>query len=148
MMGDEMISNSMYEGSTKESKKTPEVLQIEDEYIALTSYDLVLRRGRCGRYFAKYVQKSIFEDCDLGAANNSDGEDDGLVDKNNAARKRRKRYYDLEEYLHGDGPRGLNNFSGLLMRDQKYLRKNMHKVNTLSVKEYATKITKKQLNPE
>ena len=34
------------------------------------------------------------------------------------------------------------------MRDQKYLRKNMHKVNTLFVKEYATKITKKQMNPE
>lgn len=41
--------------ATKESKKPPEVLQIEDEYNALTSYDIVLRRGRCGRYFAKYV---------------------------------------------------------------------------------------------
>lgn len=143
--GDEMVSNSMYEGSTKESKKAPEVIQIEEEYNALTSYDLVLRRGRCGRYFAKYVQKSIFEDCDIG---NSDCEDDGLNDKNNS-RKRRKRYYDLEEYLHADGTRGLSNFQGLLMRDQKYLRKNMHKVNTLFVKEYATKITKKQqLNPE
>jgi hypothetical protein len=29
------------------------------------------------------------------------------------------------------------------MRDQKYLRKNLHKVNSLFVKEYATKITKR-----
>lgn len=29
------------------------------------------------------------------------------------------------------------------MRDQKYLRKNMYKVSSLSVKEYATKITKR-----
>ncbi len=29
------------------------------------------------------------------------------------------------------------------MRDQKYLRKNLHKVNSLYVKEYATKITKR-----
>lgn len=133
--------------STKESKKPPEVVQIEDEYNALTSYDIVLRRGRCGRYFAKYVQKSIFEDSDGGFG--SENEDAGAdnVDKN-ALRKRRKRYQDLEEYLNGD-PR-TSNFQGLLMRDQKYLRKNMHKVNSLSVKEYATKITKRGTvnNPE
>ena len=38
------------------------------------------------------------------------------------------------------------------MRDQKYLRKNMHKINSLTVKEYATKLTKRGnnglLNPE
>lgn len=38
------------------------------------------------------------------------------------------------------------------MRDQKYLRKNMHKINSLTVKEYATKITKRGnsslINPE
>jgi hypothetical protein len=64
-------------------------------------------------------------------------------------KKRRKRYQDLEEYLNGD-PRA-SNFSGLLMRDQKYLRKNMHKISSLSVKEYATKITKRggaNNNPE
>lgn len=109
VVGDEFISNSLYEGSTKESKKPPEVLQIEDEYNALTGYDLVLRRGRCGRYFAKYVQKSIFEDCDLGTGN-SDGEEDGGNNDKNISRKRRKRYYDLEEYLHGDGVKGINNF--------------------------------------
>lgn len=125
--------------STKESKKPPEVVQIEDEYNALTSYDIVLRRGRCGRYFAKYVQKSIFEDSDGGFG--SDNEDAENIDKNTALKKRRKRYQDLEEYLNGD-PRA-SNFQGLLMRDQKYLRKNMHKVNSLTVKEYATKITKR-----
>jgi hypothetical protein len=58
LMGDDMMqmSTGMFEGtSTKESKKPPEVMQIEEEYNALTSYDIVLRRGRCGRYFAKYV---------------------------------------------------------------------------------------------
>ena len=38
------------------------------------------------------------------------------------------------------------------MRDQKYLRKNMHKINSLTVKEYATKLTKRGssslINPE
>jgi hypothetical protein len=67
----------MTAANTKESKKTPEIVQIEEEYNALTSYDIVLRRGRCGRYFAKYVQKSIFEDSDPG---HSDNEDD-YIDK-------------------------------------------------------------------
>lgn len=132
-------STGIFEGtSTKESKKPPEVMQIEDEYNALTSYDIVLRRGRCGRYFAKYVQKSIFEDSDGGFG--SDNEDADNIEKN-TLKKRRKRYQDLEEYLNGDAR--ASNFSGLLMRDQKYLRKNMHKVSSLSVKEYATKITKR-----
>lgn len=71
---------STHDNSIRESKKHPEVTQIEEEYNALTSYDLVLRRGRCGRYFAKYVQKSIFEDSDVG----SDAEEDGVsnLDKN------------------------------------------------------------------
>jgi len=77
---------------------------------------MVLRRGRCGRYFAKYVQKSIFEDSDVG----SEAEDDGVSNlERNQLRKRRKRYLDLEEYLNYDGSRSLNEskFSGLLMRD-------------------------------
>lgn len=53
------------DGSTREttiSKKAPEMLQIEEEYNALMQQSIVLRRGRCGRMFTKYVQKSIFED--------------------------------------------------------------------------------------
>jgi hypothetical protein len=138
LMGDDMMTGIFEGTSTKESKKPPEVMQIEDEYNALTSYDIVLRRGRCGRYFAKYVQKSIFEDSDGGFG--SDNEEGDNIEKN-ILKKRRKRYQDLEEYLNGD-PRA-SNFSGLLMRDQKYLRKNMHKISSLSVKEYATKITKR-----
>jgi hypothetical protein len=47
-----------------QSKKAPEMLQIEEEYNALMQQNIVLRRGRCGRLFAKYIQKSIFEDSD------------------------------------------------------------------------------------
>jgi hypothetical protein len=114
---DDMGLMSTHENSLRESRKPPEVTQIEEEYNALTSYDLVLRRGRCGRYFAKYVQKSIFEDSDVG----SDAEDDGVsnLERNQQLRKRRKRYLDLEEYLNCDGSRSLSEskFSGLLMRD-------------------------------
>lgn len=40
---------------TTSSRKNPEILQIEDEYNNLIQNCIVLRRGRCGRYFAKYV---------------------------------------------------------------------------------------------
>jgi hypothetical protein len=70
----------------RESKKPFEVLQIEDEYNALTQYDIVLRRGRCGRYFTKYIQRQIFEDSET-----SDVED---VEKKEI-RKRKKKYQDL-----------------------------------------------------
>lgn len=103
---------------------------------------IVLRRGRCGRYFAKYVQKSIFEDSDA-----SDIEEEIASDKK-LLKKRRKRYQDLFEYLSLDATQQSfsNNesvYQGLLMRDQKYLRKNMTKICQLSVKESANKILKK-----
>jgi hypothetical protein len=56
------------------------MLQIEEEYNALMQQSIVLRRGRCGRMFAKYVQKSIFEDSDNnnmgGGSDNEGGEED------------------------------------------------------------------------
>lgn len=84
--------------------------------------NIVLRRGRCGRMFAKYVQKSIFEDNDsLNGGNASDAEND---DNKTTLRKRRKRYQDLFEYLYKDYNQGYNGglssesiYQGLLMRD-------------------------------
>lgn len=65
-------------------------------------------------------------------------------DKKSVLKKRRKRYQDLQEYLNFDPHMsGESNYQGLLMRDQKYLRKNMHKLCQLSVKESATKLIKK-----
>ena len=77
-----------------------------------------MRRGRCGRIFAKYVQKSIFEDQEGGTGNASDNEDE----KSGAAptlKKRRKRYQDLYEYLYLDGNGANENsvYQGLLLRD-------------------------------
>ena len=47
---------STHENSLKDiSRKPPEIVQIEDEYNALTQNAIVLRRGRCGRYFTKYI---------------------------------------------------------------------------------------------
>lgn len=86
-----------YTSSNSSSKKGPEILQIEDEYNSLMQNCIVLRRGRCGRYFAKYVQKSIFEDSDTSDMEN--GEDIG---EKKALKKRRKRYQDLFEYLNFD----------------------------------------------
>lgn len=57
-------------------------------------------------------------------------------------RKRRKKYQDLEEYLDLDGTRPVSAFQGLLMRDQKYLRKNFHKYATFHVKDFANKVKK------
>lgn len=71
----------------RDSRKPLDVLQIEEEYNALTQYDIVLRRGRCGRYFTKYVQRQIFEDSDT-----SDHDED--IEKREI-RKRKKKYQDL-----------------------------------------------------
>lgn len=72
----------------------------------------MLRRGRAGRWFAKYIQKSIFEDLSPGAninggdagygSENEVGADD---DKNNnkLLKKRKRRYQDLQEYLDING---------------------------------------------
>ena len=47
---------STHENSLRDmSRKPPEIVQIEDEYNALTQNAIVLRRGRCGRYFTKYI---------------------------------------------------------------------------------------------
>lgn len=68
---------------------------------------IVLRRGRCGRLFAKYVQKSIFEDSDGGGASDADEETAPSLNGASAAdkkgKKRRRRYQDLQEYLNLDG---------------------------------------------
>ena len=146
---EDYMMNNM-DGSTREttalsSKKSVEILQIEDEYNALMQQSIVLRRGRCGRMFAKYVQKSIFEDTSdtFRDQGNSDNEQDD--DKKTVLKKRRKKYQDLFEYLHMDSYNCNDGgvYQGLLMRDQKYLRKNMHKVCQLSVKESATRLIKK-----
>lgn len=94
--GEEGPGGMMMDGSTREttavqSKKSPEMLQIEDEYNALMQQSIVLRRGRCGRIFAKYVQKSIFEDLECGNGNASDNEDEKSGGAP-ALKKRRKRY--------------------------------------------------------
>lgn len=53
---EEKESEDIYDSLTRESsKKTPEILQIEDEYNALLQNKLVLRRGRQGRLFTKYI---------------------------------------------------------------------------------------------
>jgi len=62
-------------------------------------------------------------------------------------KKRRKKYQDLEEYLNIDGSKQANSFQGLLMRDQKYLRKNFHKYATFHVKDFANKVKKSATNP-
>jgi len=81
---------------------------------------IMLRRGRCGRVFAKYVQKSIFEDS--AAENNSglsDNETAEEVEKKVMLKKRRKRYQELQDYLDLDGVGAGNElmYQGLLLRD-------------------------------
>jgi hypothetical protein len=49
---------------------------------------IVLRRGRCGRYFTKYIQKSIFEESE----GNSEGEEEAINSEKKSIKKRRKRY--------------------------------------------------------
>jgi hypothetical protein len=119
----------------EESKQAPEEAlkkqaswqeEVEDENMMQSA--IVLRRGRCGRLFAKYVQRSIFEDSDEAT---SDLEDD-YASERKGLKKRRRRYQDLQEYLRLDGSSvaGVENqiFKGLLLRDQKYLSKNMHRL--------------------
>ena len=72
---------------------------------------IVLRRGRCGRVFAKYVQKSIFEDSD-----GSDADED-VNNEKKALRKRRRKYQDLFEYLRLDSITESSEYQGLLMID-------------------------------
>lgn len=78
---------------------------------------IILRRGRCGRLFAKYVQRSIFED---SAEATSDVEDE-FSSERKGLRKRRRRYQELQDYLklEGSSVAGLENqiFKGLLLRD-------------------------------
>ncbi len=63
----------------------------EDPYMQSA---IILRRGRCGRLFAKYIQKSIFEDSEnLGGL--SDNETAEELEKKVMLRKRRKRYQEL-----------------------------------------------------
>ncbi len=53
---EEKEADDVYDSLTRESnRKTPEILQIEDEYNALLQNKLVLRRGRQGRLFTKYI---------------------------------------------------------------------------------------------
>lgn len=77
-----------HENSLRESKKPAEILQIEEEYNSLMKNSIVLRRGRCGRYFTKYIQKSIFEESE----GNSDGEEEAINNEKKSIKKRRKRY--------------------------------------------------------
>lgn len=80
---------------------------------------IMLRRGRCGRLFAKYIQKSIFEDSDNGGGGLSDGETAEDIEKKVLLKKRRKRYQDLKEYLDLDGLGAGSEmmYQGLLLRD-------------------------------
>ena len=123
----------------------------------------MLRRGRCGRLFAKYVQRSIFEDTSSAAAtaasadgpynngNLSDNENNEEDKKQSSSllKKRsggRRRYQDLYDYLYREADTIAlegSAFQGLLLRDQKYLRKNMHKLCQLSVKESASRLIKR-----
>ena len=41
-----------------------------------------------------------------------------------------------------DGTKTVGSYQGLLMRDQKYLRKNFHKFATFHVKDFANKVKK------
>lgn len=69
--------------------------------------------------FAKYVQKSIFEDTSDTFRDYSDNEQDN-DDKKTVLKKRRKKYQDLFEYLHMDSNNGTESagvYQGLLMRD-------------------------------
>lgn len=48
-----------------------------------------MRRGRAGRWFAKYIQKSIFEDMSPATAPNEGSDNEGDDDKKLKKRKRR-----------------------------------------------------------
>jgi hypothetical protein len=63
----------------------------EDPYMQSA---IILRRGRCGRLFAKYIQKSIFEDSE-NPGGLSDNETAEELEKKAMLRKRRKRYQEL-----------------------------------------------------
>lgn len=107
---------------------------------------IMLRRGRCGRLFAKYIQKSIFEDSDGGEAGGlSDNETAEELEKKVLLKKRRKRYQELQDCLDLDGVRAGNElfYQGLLLRDQKYLKKHSYKLCQLSVKESTHNIVKR-----
>jgi hypothetical protein len=97
---------------------------------------LVLRRGRCNKIFAKYVERNVFEDSD-----ESDFEEGPSADKK-LLKKRKKKYRDVLDYLQQE-VRGFDSISCFnLLRDKKYARKHMQKTYQLSVKETATKIIK------
>jgi len=55
----------------------------------------------------------------------------------------------LHQYLNMDGTRDLASenliYQGLLLRDQKYLRKNMQKIMQLSVKDSVNKIVQRRV---
>ena len=131
------------EPQLEESKELLGGQEEEDENMMQSA--IILRRGRCGRLFAKYIQKSIFEDSD---GNSTDLEDD-FASERKGLKKRRKRYQDLQQYLRLDGSAasGTENliYQGLLLRDKKYLQKNMQKVTQLSVKESANKIVRRRV---
>jgi hypothetical protein len=73
---------------------------------------------------------------DAGNASDNEGDEERKL------KKRKRRYQDLQEYLDIGGS-SETSFQGLLLRDQKYLRKNLHKVCHLSVKESASKLIKR-----
>lgn len=72
-------------------------MQIEEEYEAFTNMSLVLRRGRCNKIFAKYVQTCIFED-----AETSDSETPSYPNDKKLLKKRKKKYHNVVDYLKGE----------------------------------------------
>ena len=65
---------------------------LEEEYEAFTNMSMVLRRGRCNKIFAKYVQTCIFEDADTEDSDSASGDKKML-------KKRKKKYQSVIEYL-------------------------------------------------
>lgn len=130
--------NSLFDGAALAQE------QQDDEPLMQSA--IMLRRGRCGRLFAKYIQKSIFEDSDIGEAGGlSDSETAEELEKKISLKKRRKRYQELQDCLDLDGLGAGNEllYQGLLLRDQKYLKKHSYKLCQLSVKESTQSILKR-----
>jgi hypothetical protein len=76
------------------NRKHIDVPAIEEEFKSFTNMSLVLRRGRCNKIFAKYVEKCVFEDSD-----SSDIDDEDAMDKKTMLKKRRKKYGNIVDYL-------------------------------------------------
>lgn len=134
-----MADASTVSGTSVTAKPLSEEAKIiNDEFNALLSRDVLVRRGRNNRVFYKFIAREIFHD------DQSSDELDLSKTGKSLLRKRKKHYYDspLDYYLK-EIPGFSHLFDSHLLFDKKFLQKSMRKLKTFYSKDLVQEIINK-----